>query len=285
MGGADENIFLTYPVDPRRLREGTNVIAVEIHQAGLTSSDLSFDLELAGLPQPVPFTLIPADAVWKFRDNNITPSAPWTTAAYNDAAWNSGPARLGYGGDGEATLISNGGDAANVFTTTWFRRTFMVPDASAFDGLRVDLQRDDGALVYLNGTELLRDNLSSAGITSATFAATAIGGADEQAWRSFVVPASALVTGTNVLAVEIHQGSATSSDMVCDAAITLTIAPPGGTAFGVMEINDTPFIIWDDPLMILETSPDLTGWVPQIGVPSPAPMSTTGRRLLYRARK
>ena len=41
-----EDEFLTYEVDPAHLRAGENVVAVEVHQADLTSSDLSFDLEL-----------------------------------------------------------------------------------------------------------------------------------------------------------------------------------------------------------------------------------------------
>mgnify|MGYP005833243737 CR=1 FL=1 len=48
VGGTDESTFYTYDLDPSRLREGRNVLAVEVHQSGPASSDLSFDLELSG---------------------------------------------------------------------------------------------------------------------------------------------------------------------------------------------------------------------------------------------
>ncbi len=219
VGGADENVFITYTLDARDLRTGTNVLAVELHQFGTASSDLSFDLELGGLVDS-PATLIPAGATWKYRDNGTAPSLGWTTTGYSDSTWSSGAARLGYGGDGEVTVISNGGNAANVHPTSWFRHTFVVTDPLAFDALRIDLQRDDGVVVYLNGTELLRDNLPSQNVTSSSFAAAAISGADETAWKTFLVPAAALRTGSNVLAVEMHQSAPNSSDVGFDLRLS-----------------------------------------------------------------
>lgn len=219
ISGADENVFVTYTLDPRELRNGTNVLAVELHQFGTTSSDLSFDLELSA-SRDFASTLIPGGSVWKYRDTGIAPPVEWTTLAYNDSAWASGPARLGYGGDGEVTTLSYGSDAQNRYRTTWFRQTFNVTDPSAFDALRVDLQRDDGAVVYLNGVELLRDNLPSGVIAPSTFATAAIGGTDETAWQSFTVPAWALLSGANVLAVEMHQSAANSSDLGFDLRLS-----------------------------------------------------------------
>jgi len=48
IGGADETTFIEIPLDRDLLREGENVVAVEIHQNDPTSSDLAFDLELTG---------------------------------------------------------------------------------------------------------------------------------------------------------------------------------------------------------------------------------------------
>jgi hypothetical protein len=53
VGGADETSnFYTTNVNPARLSNGTNVLAVEIHQANTNSTDISFDLELAGSAFP-----------------------------------------------------------------------------------------------------------------------------------------------------------------------------------------------------------------------------------------
>ena len=51
IGGAAESTFYEYAVDPVFLVDGTNVLAVEIHQANPTSSDISFDLELVATVQ------------------------------------------------------------------------------------------------------------------------------------------------------------------------------------------------------------------------------------------
>jgi len=48
IGGALEDVFLQTTAKPATLVKGTNVLAVEVHQAATTSSDLSFDLEVVG---------------------------------------------------------------------------------------------------------------------------------------------------------------------------------------------------------------------------------------------
>jgi hypothetical protein len=226
VGGLDENVFLTLPADVRLLRRGSNTLAVELHQAGTASSDLSFDLELGGAETPPP-VLVPAGAVWRYRDTGIAPPGNWNTSAYPDDSWPSGPARLGYGGDGEITMLSNGGNAGNVHPVTWLRHVFAVTDAAAFDALKVDLQRDDGVVLWLNGVEILRDNLRSGPLTATTYATVTMGGADEQAWRSFHLSSSELVTGTNVLAAQIHQAGPASGDIGFDLRLSGLAQAPG----------------------------------------------------------
>ena len=55
--GGDENTFFATNLSPALLVNGTNVLAVEIHQVNLTSSDLSFDLELVGLGNSPPMSV------------------------------------------------------------------------------------------------------------------------------------------------------------------------------------------------------------------------------------
>jgi len=72
----------------------------------------------------------------------------------------------------------------------------------------------------LNGVELLRENLPSQPITPSIYATASISGADETAWRSFIVPAAALQQGSNVIAVEIHQATPNSSDLGFDLRLS-----------------------------------------------------------------
>ncbi|MDX2166918.1 MAG: metallophosphoesterase [Deltaproteobacteria bacterium] len=158
-------------------------------------------------------TLVALDATWRYLDNGAAPGAGWTAPEYDDQAWASGPAELGYGDGDEATVVGYGANPNAKPITTWFRRSFTLPDASPFTRLDLRLRRDDGAVVYLNGVELRRDNLPAGSLTAATLASVAIGGADESTLFSSSIAAAALRSGVNVVAVELHQASASSSDI------------------------------------------------------------------------
>ena len=94
-------------------------------------------------------------------------------------AWTSGPAQLGYGDGDEATTVGYGSDPNNKYITTYFRKTFTVANPSQFNGLTLDLLRDDGAVIYVNGQEVARSNMPTGTINYQTLAATGIGGDDE----------------------------------------------------------------------------------------------------------
>ncbi len=106
-------------------------------------------------------------------------------------------------GDGDETTVINRLQPAHV--TDWFRTWFDVADPSALRSVTLRLLADDGAVVYLNGTEIIRDNLPAGAILPGTLATTARTNADERAWRTFTVPVGLLRTGSNLLAVEVHQ--------------------------------------------------------------------------------
>src|SRR6185503_15305137 len=83
---------------------------------------------------PVNITLrpaiVPVHSVWKYRDTGEDLDTTWKESAYDDAAWASGPAQLGYGDGDEATVVSYGPANANKYITTYFRKSFLY-DASA----------------------------------------------------------------------------------------------------------------------------------------------------------
>ena len=63
-------------------------------------------------------TVIPMGSTWKYLDNGSNQGSAWRNVNFSDATWASGPAQLGYGDGGEATVISYGGNASNKFITT-----------------------------------------------------------------------------------------------------------------------------------------------------------------------
>jgi len=97
------------------------------------------------------------------------------------------------------------------------------------DSLLLSLSSDDGAVVYLNGTEVARDNLPSGTITSSTTALVDRSGGAETALTSFPLSSSLLTTGKNILAVEVHQFSRTSSDMGMDVELDGLVNTPTDT--------------------------------------------------------
>ena len=219
VGGGDEDTFFEFEVDAGQLVGGTNVLAVEVHQRNGTSSDMSFDLWLDGLAAGTVVTrLVNSGAAWRYLDDGSNQTNPWIAVDFEDAAWSIGGSQLGYGDGDEATTVSFGGDPDNKHITTYFRREFIVDDASQISGLRLGLLRDDGAAVYLNGVEVVRDNLAAGALFNEGAEGT-VGGGAEDTFFDFDVDASILVSGRNVLAVEVHQQNRTSSDMSFDLTL------------------------------------------------------------------
>ncbi len=209
---AEEDLYQEYTLSVFDVTNGTNYIAVEIHQANLTSSDISFDMELVGSFSD---QLIGKGETWNYLDDGSDQGTAWIGTSFDDSGWSSGDAELGYGDGNETTTVGFGGDANNKYPTTYFRKSFENTDASVY-ALKVGLRRDDGAIVYLNGNEIVRDNMPTGAVTYLDFASGAEGGVDEETYFVFEVDPADLIVGTNYIAVEIHQANATSSDISFD---------------------------------------------------------------------
>jgi hypothetical protein len=167
-------------------------------------------------------TLIPAGAQWRYLDDGSDQGSAWYANSFDDTAWAAGAAELGYG-DGQTTTVSYGPDSSQKYTTTYFRHTFPVSDSSELLSLTLNLLRDDGAIVYLNGTEVVRDNLPATGVDYTTLTLTSVNGDAESTFYSFAIPVTLLQNGDNVLAVEIHQTNLTTSDLSFNLELTAAL--------------------------------------------------------------
>ncbi len=162
-------------------------------------------------------TLVTRGSNWKYLDNGSNQGSSWTTPAFDDSLWASGNAQLGYGDGDEVTTVGYGPDANNKYVTTYLRKAFNVVDPNAFAGLTLNILRDDGAIVYLNGTEVFRTNMPAGSVTFQTLAPVAISGAEEtSAFLQANFGTGLLTAGTNTIAVEIHQATLNSSDISFD---------------------------------------------------------------------
>jgi hypothetical protein len=211
------------------LVQGVNTIAVEVHQSSPSSSDLVFDLSLGiGMTPPpaTPAWSVPRASTWKYWDQGGTLGTVWRQLDYDDSTWASGPGPLGYGESYLNATIGYGPSASDKYITSYFRRklTFDLPAGVEVTGLVTDLMFDDGVVIYLNGVELLRAGMPSGSVDWSTLA---LGHeANNQYDRTEWIPPPNLVrNGENVLAVEVHQSSPSSSDLVFDLALEVQAAP------------------------------------------------------------
>ncbi len=182
-----------------------------------------------GGAQPIDPVLVTTDAVWKYLDNGTNPGNTWYATDFNDGDWKSGKAELGYGDSDETTAVSfvdtdaaTAGSQKNA--TTYFRSAFNITDPSVFASFNLEVRYDDSVAVYLNGKELHRsDNLpGNAGYQ--TFATADRGDNSVDSRTGLAV--ALLKPGVNVIAAEVHQRSANSSDI--SFALSITGIPKGG---------------------------------------------------------
>jgi hypothetical protein len=166
-------------------------------------------------------TLVAVGAIWKYHDTGTDFGTAWRETNFNDTAWASGPAQLGFGDNDEATGVNT--NRSRI--TTYFRHAFTLTGTGELASVTLRLKRDDGAVVYLNGTEVFRNNLPAGTITSTIQALTAVGGSDESAWFTTNLNPAAFIVGTNWLAVEVHQNGTNSSDLSFDLELIATLRP------------------------------------------------------------
>ncbi|MFS4428531.1 alkaline phosphatase PhoX [Chryseobacterium sp. S90] len=155
------------------------------------------------------------NASWSYKDNNQAQPAGWNAQTYDISTWAVGNGPLGYG-DPVTTTINSG------LTTAYFAKDFTVDLSTLSDNMELGIMRDDGIIVYLNGEEVVRDNMPAGAVTFNTFSSTTIDGAAESVYNLFTIPKSKFVNGVNRLSIELHNRSTTSSDLRIDAYLKTT---------------------------------------------------------------
>jgi len=194
--------YTTDGSDPRLVGGGLNPNAIAFNPGTITET-----------------TLFTTGSIWKYHDQGVDLGTSWRASSFNDSAWASGPSQLGYGDGDEATVLSYGSIQNNKHPTTYFRKTFNVADDD-YTAATLQVKRDDGIVVYLNGNEIGRQNIN--GTVSYNSFASTYASDDGNGWHDIVFDPGLLNAGNNTLAVEIHQSSGGSSDISFDARLILT---------------------------------------------------------------
>src|SRR5439155_16360200 len=102
-------------------------------------------------------------------------------------------------------------------TTCYFRKNFQFDGDRAQTELSLGTAVEDGAVFYLNGLEVYRSNMPQGEVSYGTPALAVLSAAPYT--NGIVIPATNLVTGTNVLAVEVHLGATNAPGMVFGASL------------------------------------------------------------------
>ena len=198
--------------------------------------------------------LITLGSAWKYLDDGSAQTTQWRGRLYDDSTWQSGAAPLGYGDD-PITEISYGGDDDNRFITSYFRHSFDVIDPASFDSLVLTLQVDDSAVIYLNGNEIVRRNLSNGELASTTQALVSTAPPEEADFNTYNLTTDFLIPGTNVLAVEVHQISRTSVDMRLDLSLS------GASFTGVTTVDSVIYSQQITDVPLARSPSDSSVWV------------------------
>ena len=183
----------------------------------------AFALELCAQPVDHWEAVAQDGTLWKYVVPQSQPVSFWTLGNYGEAGWSEGPAGFGYGDGDDATEIA---PAHSIY----LRHTFQVENLADFNSVMFAVDYDDGYVAYLNGTEIGRGNAGEPGEVLAWNAI--LDGWHEAVLYSGGTPdlvgvdASLLVQGENVLAVEVHNNSISSSDFTARPFLFLGAATP-----------------------------------------------------------
>ncbi len=149
---------------------------------------------------------------WKYQIGNTSIPSNWIDPSYDDIDWSEGPSGFGYDDNDDATIIN---DIVSIF----IRKKFEIVDTSAVVSAILHVDYDDAFVAYLNGQEIARSNIGTSGIpvsydqfANGDHEAVMYNGNNPEKF-DIGYAKSYLINGENVLAVQVHNKSATSSDM------------------------------------------------------------------------
>ncbi|MCX7872611.1 MAG: lamin tail domain-containing protein, partial [Verrucomicrobiae bacterium] len=189
----------------------------------------------------IPQTLISITDMWKYNQTADLTGSEWQNINYDDSSWQSGAALLYVE---TASLPAPKNTPLTLGRITYyFRKKFVFNGNPNGVSLRIYAIIDDGAVIYLNGNPVYSIRMPATSLTYSTLASGTVGDATLEG--PFDIPATYLVNGTNVIAVEVHQNSTGSSDIVFGMSLetlkgNIALATPGSKNSVAMTLPTMP---------------------------------------------
>ena len=168
-----------------------------------------------------------ATTPWRYNTNGMDQGTAWRSRTFADASWPSGMGLLAYETGTTYPYPFNtifDSSVTNVITC-YFRAHFNMAASDLIFPLTLVMSNlvDDGCLVYLNSNFVAAIRLPQ----NAGYLTVATGGPGTEGMYETPVyinnATNFLLVGDNVIAVEVHQSSAVSSDIVQGLSLTAIV--------------------------------------------------------------
>ncbi len=225
----------------------------------------------------------------------------WTAINYDDSGWDgSGPGLLWVDSRGPNSNIPNlntemllDPDTGYPYITYYFRTHFTFTNNPAGVALQMQAYIDDGAVFYLNGTEIYRVCMPSGAIANATLASGYFCSSGDATCINYLSASgptvtNSLINGTNVLAVEVHNYNALSPDITFGLAVSADVPYSMNPALSVAGTNRTIVLNWARGGFTLQQANAVTGpWtnVPGPVISSPFTVTSSSTNWFFRLKK
>ncbi len=213
------------------------------------------EVEPSSVPSTSPsggtVALIGAEDEWKYFKGTQEPSSPvtkWRQLSFNDNGWLAGVTPIGYG----PVVTTELTDMRNGYTTVYLRKEFQINNPTDIETLRFSINYDEGFNLWINGTHLDSVNVSGAEVPYTATAPNYISG-QTSTELTYSNPDSFLVSGTNIIAIQLLNNTIGSSDILFDPVLEADLVAnpgsPGGYDYvytgkpGKYEID----AVWESP--------------------------------------
>jgi hypothetical protein len=172
--------------------------------------------------------LLSRDSSWKYRKGTSEASSPtngWRNSGFDDSSWSEGASPFRYGDGSGGTVLD---DMRDNYTTLFLRRTFNVSNVDSVSELDIEANYDDGFSVWINGTEVFS---TSNAPPNPRYDSLANPNHESGLFESFRLPnpSNFLVNGENTIAIQVFNGTLSSSDLMLNVELISTapdLEPP-----------------------------------------------------------
>jgi CotH kinase protein/Lamin Tail Domain len=174
--------------------------------------------------------LVAEGSEWKYFEGTSEPSNPnsqWRELSFDDDSWLDGDTPIGYGPTSPA-WVTELDDMLDAYTSVYLRKEFQITNPADIEALRFTINYDEGFNIWINGTHLDSINVSAEELP---YTATATDYVPGQTFvtRTYSDPNSYLVSGTNVVAIQLLNNTIGSSDLLFAPVLTADLVEGSGT--------------------------------------------------------